>query len=92
VSRAAGRVVVRRLLVRGAEVRLFAAARAHTATRDRRAEVAAAAASCGVAEVSTEPELPTYVETLKELEAAAEHFARVTPQPTRRRRRRRRRS
>jgi len=76
VSGAAGRVVVRRRLVRGAEVRLFAAARAHAARIARGAKPAA-----------VEPELPSYVQTLAELEAAAKHYTRVAPAPARRRRR-----
>jgi hypothetical protein len=74
-----GRVQVRRRVVRGAEVRLFFAARAYAAT------VAARDRSAGAA---VEPELPKFLAALSALESAARGFSEVSPASRRRRRRR----
>ena len=79
MTRASDRAELREGRVRRAELRLFAAARAYAARLDR-------FSARSLPEVSKAPELPSVIERLTELEAAALHFAEVVPAPLRRRR------
>jgi len=84
VTRAADRAAARReARARRAELRLFAASRAYAARLDR----AAAHATVDPAP-DPEPQLPSVVAALADLEAAALHFAEVVPASARGRRRR----
>lgn len=87
MSRVSDRTAARReARARRAELRLFAAARAYRAHIDRGASPLIDTSP----DASATPELPTFIERLTELEAAALHFANVVPSLQRRRRRNRR--
>lgn len=89
MSRASDRLAARReARVRRAELRLFAAARAYARRLDC---FSSSPLTEAISEASAEPELPSVIELLTEMEAAALNFANVVPAGSRRRQRGKRR-
>lgn len=87
MSRVSDRTAARReARARRAELRLFAAARSYATHIDR----VVSPLTDTSAEASATPELPSFIERLTELEAAALNFANVVPSLPRRSRRNRR--